>query len=55
MHGRLAGDKGTHKGRIIYLNNLIACQHTSTLRRSVLDNILYAKGIFPNDKLDTYT
>ena len=45
----------TNEHRVIDLYDFVACQHASTLCRSIANDILHADGILTDSKLDAYT
>ena len=54
MHGLLVGDILAHESLAVDLDNLVACQQSGTLRRSVGDDVLHMDGVLTDGELDAH-
>ena len=55
MHGLSVGTDLTHENGVVDFYNFVASQHTSTLSRTIADDILHTDGILTDGELNTNT
>ena len=53
VHGLGIGTDLAYEDGVVDLDNLIACQHTSALCRTIADDILHTDGVLTDGELDT--
>ena len=53
FHGFFIGDDFSHKGRIVYFHNAVACHQSHLFGWASLNDVVHMDGVILDGKLDT--